>query len=114
MQYEAMIGAGELPVIKGVAVDDDDALRAAAIQSLMCFDKLDYGQFDAQHEIDFKRYFAGELARLEPLVADGLVTVSDRAIQITPRGRLLLRSIAMVFDRYIGDERHGQRYSKAI
>ena len=114
MEYEAMIEAGGLPITKGVRVDDDDALRAAVIQSLMCYDSLVFADFDQNHGIQFCDYFANELERLEPLAADGLVRVDADAIRITPKGRLLLRSVAMVFDRYLGGAADKSRYSKAI
>jgi coproporphyrinogen III oxidase-like Fe-S oxidoreductase len=51
--------------------------------------------------------------RLEPLLQDGLVELGEERIAITPAGRLLLRSIAMVFDRYIATAQN-ERFSRAI
>jgi oxygen-independent coproporphyrinogen III oxidase len=39
--------------------------------------------------------------QLEPLAADGLVRVGHAEIAATSVGRLLLRNIAMCFDRYL-------------
>jgi oxygen-independent coproporphyrinogen-3 oxidase len=114
MEYEAMIEEGRLPIAKGVALDADDELRAAAIQQLMCYDEVVFADFDRQHGIEFTDYFASELQRLLPLAADELIRISARGINVTAKGRLLLRNIAMVFDRYISDASSGQRYSKAI
>jgi len=114
IDYQAIIEAGHLPVVRGIAVDNDDALRGAVIQSLMCYDGFDFADFNTAHGIDFTSYFAAGIARLEPLVEDDLVNVSPDGIHVTPKGRLLLRSIAMVFDRYVNADLHGQRYSKAI
>ena len=55
--------------------------------------------------IEFSRYFAESLQRLQSLAADGLVTVSDSVVAATARGRLLLRNIAMCFDRYLQEPR---------
>ena len=101
VEYEAMLGAGRLPVRRGIVVDEDDRLRAQIIQSLMCYDELDLEAFSQRNSVDFRRYFADELGRLEPLEQDGLIELGPGRIRITPRGRLLLRSIAMVFDRYL-------------
>ena len=114
MDYEALLGAGQLPIVKGLIVDDDDTLRAAVIQSLMCYDRVDFADFGATHGVTFGDYFAAEIDRLGVLASDGLVTVGDEAIEVTPKGRLLLRSIAMVFDRHITEEHLGRRFSKAI
>jgi oxygen-independent coproporphyrinogen-3 oxidase len=114
MEYEAVLQNGQLPVKKGIAVDADDLLRAEVIQALMCYDSLDFDEFDAKLGIDFCDYFATEIERLRPLQDDGLVLVDESRIHITAKGRLLLRSIAMVFDRYIDPQEESEKFSKAI
>ncbi|MEQ9561203.1 MAG: coproporphyrinogen III oxidase, partial [Woeseiaceae bacterium] len=113
IEYEAILGRNQLPVKRGIAVDEDDQLRARVIQQLMCYDELDFARFRSEHNIDFAAYFSDELLRLEPLKQDGLVELDEKRIAITPAGRLLLRSIAMVFDRYIATA-HSERFSRAI
>lgn len=114
MEYEALIESGELPIRKGIEVDDDDLLRADVIQALMCYDSLSFDDFGTEHGIDFRQYFATEIKRLAPLAEDGLVAVDESGVAITQKGRLLLRSIAMVFDRYIDQAENDNRFSKAI
>ena len=112
MSYEATIESGEIPVHKGIVVDVDDLRRASVIQSIMCYDEFRYGDFEAVHGVDPRQYFASEISRLEPLAIDGLVELHADGIGVTDAGRLLLRSIAMVFDRYLGQDE--VRFSKAI
>ncbi len=112
--YEALIEDGQLPIHKGIVVDSDDRLRAAVIQTLMCHDRLSFDTYEAQHGVQFRRYFKKELEQLQPLALDGLTVVDRDGISITPKGRLLLRSIAMIFDRYIDTELPETRFSKAI
>ena len=114
MEYEALIENGQLPIRKGTTVDDDDLLRADVIQALMCYDELSFDQFGKDHGIDFASYFASEIERLQPLADDGLIKLSESGVAITESGRLLLRSIAMVFDRYIDQAENDNRFSKAI
>ena len=114
IEYEEMIERGELPIKKGLLVDDDDLLRAAVIQDLMCYDSLSYDDFGKQHNVDFREYFADEISKLKVLEDDDLLELSDAGIKITPKGRLLLRNIAMTFDRYIDLEENDNRFSKAI
>jgi oxygen-independent coproporphyrinogen-3 oxidase len=114
MEYENLIEAGTLPICKGIAVDEDDRLRAEVIQALMCYDALNYDEFDNTHGSDFRNYFKAEIRRLEPLAEDDLVELDSDGISITPKGRLLLRNIAMMFDRHIGSEENADRFSKAI
>ncbi len=114
MEYEEIIERGELPIKKGLLVDDDDLVRAAVIQDLMCYDSLDFDAFGDRHGIDFRDYFAAEVEQLDVLEKDGLIELSDSGITITPRGRLLLRNISMTFDRYINLAENDSRFSKAI
>jgi oxygen-independent coproporphyrinogen-3 oxidase len=114
IEYEEILGEGRLPVKRGIEVDEDDLVRADVIKRLMCYDRLDFGDFGDTHNIDFSQYFDDELKRLEPLANDDLIKLSDREIAITPKGRLLLRSIAMVFDRHLSQAENDGRFSKAI
>lgn len=114
MEYEALLERGRLPIRKGLTVDTDDQLRAEVIQALMCHDSLLFADFSAAHAIDFAAYFAAEIRRLQPLADDGLILLDNSGITITHKGRLLLRSIAMVFDRYIDQHENDKRFSRAI
>ncbi len=99
--WQAAIDAGRLPVWRGLWLDDDDRVRADLIQQLMCGATIDTEALERRHQIRFHEYFATSLARLGPLVRDGLVTVTEQRVAATSRGRLLLRIIAMCFDRYL-------------
>ncbi len=113
-EYSALIRADKLPIKRGIAVDADDQLRAKVIQQLMCHDQLAFADFSNRNNIDFADYFASELTRLGPLADDGLILLGPEGIHITAKGRLLLRSIAMIFDRYLADDLNNGRFSKAI
>lgn len=113
--YYAALDAGRLPVVRGLELDGDDVLRAAAIQELMCHGRLDLAAFSARQRIDFALYFADALARLHELERDGLVDIAPDALVVTPRGRFLLRNVAMCFDVYLGrPDTNAVRYSRAL
>jgi oxygen-independent coproporphyrinogen-3 oxidase len=99
--WQHAIDSGRLPLWRGRHMDFDDVLRAEVIQQLMCQGRIDIPAIEARFAVDFSRYFAEGLTRLSPLIADGLVTLTARYIDATARGRLLLRMIAMCFDRYL-------------
>ena len=99
--YYAAIDSGRLPLRKGVLLSDDDVIRADVIQQLMCHGGLDLAEFAHRHECDFADYFAEEIPRLHALAGDGLIEWSARGLQVTARGRFLLRIVAMCFDRYL-------------
>ena len=63
------------------------------------------------------RAWSDAIARLAPLQDDGLVEVDGRGLHATSRGRLLLRIIAMCFDRYLApaaDATATPRYSRTV
>ena len=114
--YYAALDAGRLPVVRGLALDDDDLIRADAIQQLMCHGALNIAEFEARHRLDFSAYFADELVRLHELANDGLIVVEPQRMVVTSRGRFLLRIIAMCFDAHLPRERATtqMRYSRAL
>ncbi|MGE3103768.1 MAG: oxygen-independent coproporphyrinogen III oxidase [Lysobacterales bacterium] len=113
--WEAAIDAGRLPVWRGMELNADDCLRADLIQQLMCRNEIDIAALEARHDIRFSDYFATDLGRLQPLVADGLVEIGENRIRATLRGRLLLRIIAGCFDRYLHQaQSEPARFSRVI
>ena len=115
--WEIALDEGRLPVFRGMRMDEDDEIRADLVQSLMCQGEVRVRAFQERHGIGFAEYFADDLQRLWPLADDGLVEVGAEAIRATPRGRLLLRNIAMCFDRYLDRESvidARPRFSRAI
>ena len=114
MEYEALIENDRLPVRKGIAIDADDVLRADVIQALMCYDELNFCEFERRYRISFRDYFRDELARLAGLEQDELLEIDEAGIRVKPCGRLLMRNIAMQFDRHLESPGNSERYSKAI
>ena len=116
--WDASIDAGRLPVVRGMQLDEDDVIRADLIQQLMCRAEVSMDALERRHAIVFREYFATDLEKLAALEADGLVRVGPGRIQVTARGRLLLRNIAMCFDRYLtpppGASDTPTRFSRAI
>ncbi len=114
LSWEKKIDSGELPLWRGLLLDRDDVLRADIIQQLMCQGDVDIGRIEQTHSISFEQYFQQELQALQALADDGLVEVTIFNIRATPRGRGLLRVIAMCFDRYLKRADQPVRYSKAV
>jgi oxygen-independent coproporphyrinogen-3 oxidase len=112
--YTAALDAGHLPVARGLELGQDDLVRRAVIQALACHFRLSLESIELAYLVDFKSYFARELADLQRLQDEGLVDISDEWITVTPRGRLLVRVVCMVFDRYLREAQARARYSKVI
>ncbi len=99
--WERVIDSGRVPVMRGLQLNDDDRLRADVIGQIMCHGEIVIREIERRHGIDFQNYFAEDLARMQPLVDDGLVGLDVSRVSATGHGRLLLRNIAMCFDRYL-------------
>jgi len=116
-EYYRLIEGGGLAVQRGIALEPDDRLRRDVIHSLMCATKLDFSTVETAHRIRFEAYFATELQALAPLERDGLVIRGNRTIEITERGRLLMRNVAMLFDSHLRKSSLVQaqpRYSRVV
>ena len=55
--------------------------------------------------IDFDATFALELGELRIPVEDGLVELSAEQIKLTPVGQVLMRNVAVPFDRYLRERK---------
>ena len=113
-EYYGRIDAGHLAVFRGVELSRDDELRRAVITQLICNFSLDMRRVAKDWEIDFAQYFASEIDRLGGMAEHGLLSISDDIIDVLPPGRLLIRNICMVFDRYLGAGGQTARFSKVI
>ena len=116
VSWQGAIDDGRLPVFRGMRLSEDDQLRADLIQRLMCQGEVPIAALERRYAIDFDVYFADAMQRLLPLVADGLVRIEPGRIKVTSQGRLLLRNIAMCFDRYLDQSVTvtAPRFSRAI
>jgi oxygen-independent coproporphyrinogen-3 oxidase len=99
--WEVAVDKGHLPIWRGIELQDDDIIRADIIQQIMCRGEVDLRRIEQRYDLVFATYFADALRQLTPLMHDGLVDVDAERIAATSRGRLLLRMIAMCFDRYL-------------
>jgi oxygen-independent coproporphyrinogen-3 oxidase len=112
--YYDALDRNELPVARGTRLGMDDVLRRTVIQKLMCQFELSISTIEQAFPVVFRQYFAAELAQLAAMEADGLVVVNGDWISVASRGRLLIRNVCMVFDRYLAACSAGPRYSKTV
>ncbi len=112
--YYAVLDDNHLPVMRGVELDEDDRLRRHVITQLICHFVLVFSEVESRFEIDFHQYFSIELAELRPMEEDGLLKIDNEGICVHPVGKLLIRNICMVFDRYLRESTGEKRFSKVI
>ena len=98
--YHDILDNRQLPVVRGFHSEQEDLLRREIIHDLSCHFRLDLHRLAKRWGIDFAQHFENELLRLRDMEEDGLVEQSDSEIVICETGRLLLRSICMIFDNY--------------
>jgi oxygen-independent coproporphyrinogen-3 oxidase len=103
-----------LPIMRGMELNADDLLRRAIIQGLMCHFELTKEDLNRKFQIDFDRYFSSELEELHEYEREGLLNMSPQKISVTPKGRMLIRNICMVFDKYLRTREKHAVYSKVI
>jgi len=112
--YYAVIDSGQLAIDRGIRLNRDDLLRRSIIQSLMCQFEVSFQPIEISHLVDFRQYFSPELADLAVMEQDGLLRIDADRIIVLPAGRMLVRSIALIFDRYLRAQNTGMRYSRLI
>ena len=111
--YYDALDRNELPVARGIRLSMDDALRRSVIQKLMCQFELSIAAIEQAFPIAFHTYFERELAQLAELERDGLIEIDPDWITVTLKGRLLIRNVCMVFDRYLA-QRTGATHSRTV
>ncbi len=99
--WEKSVAERGIATMRGYRLSEDDRLRRAVISRLLCHTVLLKEEIAREFGIDFDRYFADELARLEASREDGLVLLEPGEIRTTWLGRIFIRNLAMVFDPYL-------------
>lgn len=112
--YTSQVNQSSHAVWRGITLTEDDRIRRDIIQSLMCHFELEFRMLETSYSVQFTEYFAEDLLLLQPLEADGLVAINKRKISVTPSGRLLVRNIALCFDRYARNKARLQCGSRLI
>lgn len=104
--YARAIAAGQLPIVKGVALTADDRLRAEIIERLLCDFAVDLDTLAPAANFD------EELSRLTPFVDAGFLDIEGGRIAILEPGRPFARLVAAAFDAYLPANR--TRHSAAV
>ncbi|MDD4929433.1 MAG: oxygen-independent coproporphyrinogen III oxidase [Gallionella sp.] len=112
--YYDALDRDQLPIMRGLELNADDLVRRAIIQGLMCHFELSKESLNIAYLIDFDSYFATEMNELREYEREGLLEISEQWISVTPKGRMLIRNICMVFDKYLRTRTEHARYSKVI
>ncbi|QWT42707.1 oxygen-independent coproporphyrinogen III oxidase [Dickeya dadantii] len=113
-QYYADVEQHGHALWRGLALTRDDCLRRDVIKALICHFQLEFTAIERAYELSFSEYFREDLALLAPMAQDGLVAILPDRIQVTPKGRLLIRNICMCFDVYLRSKMRERQFSRVI
>ena len=109
--YREAVLKGRLPIVRGIALSEDDRLRRTIIERLMCDFSVDLHELASK----FRRNasdLSPEMEAVDALAEDGLVVRDGLTLTIPREGRALVRNVCAVFDRYL--ESGAQRHSRAL
>ena len=112
-QYQHTLGSAQLATSRGLLCNQDDRIRREVIQQIICNLQLPFAYVEQRFNIDFRGYFAPLWPSLEQMAADGLIALDNQQLTVLPAGRLLVRSVCMVFDAYL-EQQNRQRFSRVI
>jgi oxygen-independent coproporphyrinogen-3 oxidase len=112
--YADAIRHGRLATARGIALSDDDRVRRAVIERIMCDLTVDLRLVAAAFGADPQPLLLAAL-ELERFRQDGLVLCDGAEITVTPAGRPFVRNVAAVFDAYLaGAPGAGARHARAV
>lgn len=111
--YQSLLGSDQLATKRGLVCNEDDRIRRAVIQQLICHFSLNFSDIETQFDINFRAYFSELWPQLASMATDGLISLKPEGIEVLPAGRLLVRSVCMVFDAYL-TQQNRKRFSRVI
>jgi len=111
--YMKAIKDGGLATARGVGLTDQDRLRSDVIERLMCDFQIDLEAICDLHGVAVQS-LAGDMEKLNPLIADDLVTVDGWQVNVLPRGRMLVRMACAAFDEYHAPDPDKPAHARAI
>ena len=97
--YLLAIGEGRLATARGIALSDEDQLRAALIERIMCDFRVDIDAV-CRSRGRTRDQVADAFPALDRLELDGIIRREHGVIEIEPDARALVRAVAATFDAY--------------
>ncbi len=102
-EYSGSLAAGGIgvdPALSHRLSKDDRIRKRVMLRNVLTYMEIDKDEVERDFGINFDEYFHGELAKIEEMKKDGLVSNGGSRIRLTKDGELFSRHVAFVFDRY--------------
>ena len=107
--YRKALDENKFPIYRGLKLSEDDAIRREVIRHIRTFFNIEFDYFDKKYSKNFKKYFEQELNRLKSHEGDGLVTINDNNVILSPLGEHFSPQIANIFDVYNDQEFYNKK-----
>jgi oxygen-independent coproporphyrinogen-3 oxidase len=108
--YEERIEAGELPLITGHSLTEEDLLLRQHILQLMCTGKTTLNPMRLDES-----FYESIIQNLQPMQDDGFVSLENNKISVTSLGNTFIRNICSALDARMWKKRNFENvFSKAI
>lgn len=112
--YYARLDQGQLPILKGLVLSQEDELRRYVIMQIICNLKLDFQDVMRKFGIDFIEHFGAIFPTLSEMKTDGLIEYNEnKGLKVREMGRPMLRNICMLFDDHL-ESQSTAHYSKTL
>ena len=109
-EYQDCIGRGELAVVKGHVLTEEDLVLRKHILNIMCHLETKWDATEEQCEAFYKG-----VERMHELQKDGLVEINPYQLKVTETGKAFLRNICMCIDaRYWRKTPTAKTFSSAV
>jgi oxygen-independent coproporphyrinogen-3 oxidase len=114
--YSGAIDQNHLAIMRGMRLTEDDVIRRAVINKILCHCVLHKAEIESEFNLDFDQYFAEEQPRLQELADDGLLELNGDTISVTLTGRVFIRVVGMAFDKYLREKKDSAKplFSKTL
>ena len=109
--WERAIDAGHPPVVRGIALDENDRTRADIIEMLMTCYEANVETIARRHGMKPEQLADG-FERLQEMVDDGLAVIEGWTVRVTDSGKPFVRVAAAAFDSYLANS--SARHSVAV
>lgn len=109
-KYQALVAKGELPILRGHLLSDEDQAIRGHILNLMTKFETTWTKDDPT-----SGHLSGMQTHLRELAADGIIELADNNVRITDQGRPFIRNVGMVFDaRLHRSKTQNNQFSKTV
>ncbi|MGM4910771.1 oxygen-independent coproporphyrinogen III oxidase [Rhizobium sp. 768_B6_N1_8] len=110
-EYQRMVDAGGLAVVRGIALSDDDRLRGHVIERLMCDFRFSFRDLRAKFGAAAEPLIT-EARQIAALDQDGLCAVEADGFCVTETAKVFSRVVSSWFDAHLGQAKG--RHSIAV